>query len=136
MTNINLTPCVIDAETMRNGEAAIARLIATEVVSGRPDQRAVALSLGMISTFRELSEGNLRGEDYACMAAGIGETLRMIARQTEDPTPDLEAIAGASLLCADLADLIDAELERLSDELFQSQKRTAAAAEVQIDSPA
>ncbi|MDB0543336.1 hypothetical protein LBW62_02400, partial [Ralstonia solanacearum] len=122
MTNINLTPCVIDAETRRNGEAAIARLIATEAVSGRPDNRAVALSLGMVSTLKELSGEDVPYGSYACIAAGIGETLRVIARQTEHPTPDLEAIAGASLLCADLADLIDAELERLSDELFHARR--------------
>lgn len=126
MTNINLTPCcAIDAETKRNGEAAMARLIANEVVSGRPYDRAASISLAMVSTLKDLSEGDVPYGSYACIAAGIGETLRVIARQTEHPDPDLEAIADASLLCADLADLIDAELERLSDELFQSQKRAA-----------
>ncbi|CAJ0896533.1 hypothetical protein [Ralstonia flatus] len=117
MTNADLASTAIDADTKRNGEASIARLIAAEMASGRLDERAIALSLGMIDMLRELSERKLSGEDYAILADGIGETLRMIARQTEDPTADLEAIAGASLLCADIANLIDAQLMRMSDEL-------------------
>ena len=129
MTSIDLTPCAIDAETKRNGETAIARLVASEVVSGRPYDRAASISLAMVSTLQDLSEVDVPYGSYACIAAGIGETLRVIARQTEHPDPDLEAIADASLLCADLADLIDAELERLSDELFALRRRTDPAAE-------
>jgi hypothetical protein len=105
-----------NSSILTDGVAAIRRLVTSEAASEHLDATRNAEYL--LADLESLSAGETRicRDSHAVFATGIAATLRLIALQTAEPSPDLDAIADASWLCADLADLIDNELERAGAE--------------------
>jgi hypothetical protein len=98
---------------LAEGEVAIARLIAAEAKSECPDRGAIRNAGCLLLELEDLSAGGrICHDSHAVFATGIAATMRLIALRAAEPAPDLDAIEHASWLCADLADMIDDELER------------------------
>jgi len=102
----------LDAEITRQGEVAIAHLIAAEAKSECPPA-VISNADYLLLELEDLSAGGrICHDSHAVFATGIAATLRLIAMQAAKPAPDLGFIERASWLCADLADMINDELER------------------------
>jgi len=98
---------------LTDGITAIRRLAACEVASEYPNRDAIRNAGCLLLELEDLSAGGrICHDSHAVFATGIAATMRLIALRAAEPAPDLDAIEHASWLCADLADMIDDELER------------------------
>lgn len=104
---------VTDPEIRRSGEAAIRKLLAAEEKSEFPNRSAISSAKHLLADLELLPPvAQVSREQFVIFANGIAAVTRLIASRLAERRPDVDAIASASWLTADLADLVEEELDR------------------------
>lgn len=110
---LSRTRIILESEIRRPGEAAIRQLIAGEARSEFPNRSVIASAEDLLADLELLPPvAQVSREQFVVFANGIAAVSRLIALRLAERTPDLEAIAHASWLIADLANVVEDELDR------------------------
>jgi hypothetical protein len=104
---------VLEPEIRRLGEAAIRKIIAAEEKSEFPNRSAIANAKHLLADLDLLPPvAQVTREQFVIFAAGAAAVSRLIAQRLAERRPDVDSIAHASWLIADLGDLVEEELDR------------------------
>ncbi|CAG2136073.1 hypothetical protein [Cupriavidus numazuensis] len=104
---------ILEPEIRRPGEAAIRQLIASEAKSEFPNMDAIRRAKDLLADLELLPPtAEVPRDQFVIFANGIAAVSRLIALRLADRRPDVDAIARASWFIADLADLVEEELDR------------------------
>ncbi|WP_439671409.1 hypothetical protein [Cupriavidus necator] len=104
----------LDLEIRRDGEAAIRRLIAKEKAASEfPNHSAIASAEDLLADLELLPPtAGVPHDQFVIFANGIAAVSRLIALHLMQRRPDIEAVAQASWLIADLANAVEDELDQ------------------------